>query len=140
MTVQNILAMDKPMQAYEKRWSEKKQKKRPKKKKKSRGGRRPTTKKKKKKRDRTAKPAALGCACIRPRNLDCRHTSTSTTFYHEARTHTHEGAHEATRPPLFIRMGPVATLCATCVIAHTRGGSTLDESLLALLLAVKYPL
>ena len=37
-----------------------------------------------------ARPAALGCACIRPRNLDCRHTSTSTTFSTTKCTHTNK--------------------------------------------------
>lgn len=48
-------------------------------------------KEKKKKQDthRTARPPALGRACIRPRNLDCRHTSTSAALlYHE--TYPHE--------------------------------------------------
>lgn len=45
----------------------------------------------KKKRDahRAARPPALGRACIRPRNLDCRHTSTSAAHHHE--THQHIG-------------------------------------------------
>lgn len=47
-------------------------------------------KEKKKKQDthRTARPPALGRACIRPRNLDCRHTSTSAALlYHETYPH-----------------------------------------------------
>lgn len=48
----------------------------------------------KKKRDAhwAARPPALGRACIRPRNLDCRHTSTSAALHHETRQHTNSCA------------------------------------------------
>jgi len=47
----------------------------------------------KKKQDahRAARPPALGRACIRPRNLDCRHTSTSAAL-HETYQHTNPRA------------------------------------------------
>lgn len=90
------------------------------------------------------RPAALGCACIRPRNLDCRHTSTSTTFYHEMHPHTCTHSLRVWYPLFTQTNEPVFTYalsgCNLCAIVHTRGGSTLDARVLPRLLAVKYPL
>lgn len=52
------------------------------------GGRIKEKKKKKQDTHKTARPPALGRACIRPRNLDCRHTSTSAALlYHGTYLH-----------------------------------------------------